>query len=65
MEGLGNIGNITDLPSARAISDGDMNAYGGDSAELMGVWGILIFFTAVFYVLSVFALKMTTKRIKK
>lgn len=65
MEGLGNIGNITDLPSARAISDGDMNAYGGGSDELMGVWGILILFTAVFYVLSVFALKMTTKRIKK
>ena len=81
MSALGNIGNITQLPSRMEkafasvgmhieppegwIPKIDIDAYRGDSGEVLLVWIYLIAFAAAFYVLSVWALKTTTKRIKK
>ena len=47
------------------IPDTDMDAYGGDFAQVILCWLIFIAFIALFYFLSVWALKATTKRIKK
>ena len=66
METLGSIGSITELQSRTGfISDTDITAYSGDGGDIILRWLILIVFTAAFYFISVFTLKMTTKRIKK
>ncbi len=47
------------------IPDVDMEAYGGEFGQVILCWLIFLLFIAVFYFLSVWALKATTKRIKK
>lgn len=47
------------------IPDADMSAYGGDFGQVFLCWLIFLAFIAAFYFLSVWALKSTTKRIKK
>ncbi len=75
MAAFGNIGSITNLDSRLAgyfsdlpytpdlISSDDMELYGDTSVALC--WLCFITFIVVFYFVSVFALKMTTKKIKK
>ena len=78
MQALGNIGNITDIssrlsqkfegmpePESGWISQKDIDAYGGGGGEMILYWLIFITFIVAFYFLSVWALKATTKRIKK
>ena len=79
MSALGNIGNITDLPSRMEkgfagmniepeggwIPKNDIDAYSGGNSEVMLTWLYLVGFAVAFYFISVWALKMTTKRIKK
>ncbi len=49
----------------RGIPTNDSKAFGGDAGEIALCWLMFILFIAAFYFLSVFALKMTTRRIKK
>ncbi len=47
------------------ISDTDIDTYGGEYGEVFLCWLIFLAFVAAYYFLSVWALKATTKRIKK
>lgn len=80
IEAFGRIGSITNLPAAmdktlenhqcpynclelyKWIPQPDIDKFSGSCASC---WGVLILFIAVFYFISVFALKSTTKKIKK
>ena len=81
MSAFGMIGDITSLPSAvkdklidmpsemtsdlQLISANDTDMFSGGAAEIFGCWVIFTLFIAAFFFLSVWALKATTKRIKK
>lgn len=57
---------VDDLePDGGWIPQADMDAYGGDFGQVLLCWFIFLAFIAAFYFLSVWALKATTKRIKK
>ncbi len=81
MSAFGMIGDITMLPSAvkdkltdipeemtanlPLISQNDTNMFSGGAGEIFLCWLVFILFIVAFYFLSVFALKATTKRIKR
>ena len=79
MEALGKIGDITSLPSRMAekfadlpvepdggwISDSDMDKFESGAGGIMTCWFVMITFIAAFFFVSVFALKATTRKIKK
>jgi len=76
MGAFGTIGDITDLPSKFEdklppkvefdfIPSADVKKYSGDMGDIALCWLVFILFIVAFYFLSVFALKMTTKKIKK
>jgi len=81
MSAFGMIGDITTLPSAvkdklatmpeemtsdiQLISSNDIDMFSGGAGEIFGCWVIFTVFIAAFFFLSVWALKMTTRRIKK
>ncbi len=78
MEAFGKIGNITTLESKLAekvadipnlsiewISAEDMDKFTGGAPGILKCWLCFILFIVVFYFISVFALKYTTRRIKK
>ena len=81
MSAFGMIGDITMLPSAvrdkltdipekqiakmQLISPNDTDMFSGGTGKIFLCWLIFILFIAAFYFLSVFALKATTRRIKK
>lgn len=81
MSAFGMIGDITMLPSAvkdkltdipeemtanlPLISQNDTNMFSGGTGEIFLCWLVFILFIVAFYFLSVWALKATTKRIKR
>lgn len=80
MTAFGKIGNITSLPSAMEdsdrfgdvafmienwISDADIEKYGSGATDQVVCWVYFILFIIVFFALSIFALKMTTRKINK
>ncbi len=79
MEAFGKIGDITDLPSKLEdtfenmpvqpedgwIQSSDLDKYSGDFSEVLLCWLVFIAFIAAFFLLSVWALKSTTRKIKK
>ena len=75
MSALGNIGEITTLPSRMAGLFpygeaprqilGNIDSFNGGTEDIFLSWFMFIFFIAVFFFLSVWALKATTRRIKK
>lgn len=77
MSAFGIIGSITDLPSAMEIAhpigvsheewigQSNIDKYSGGAGDIALCWLIFTVFTVAFYFLSVLALKMTTRKIKK
>lgn len=80
MEAFGKIGNICcnlksdmdgavpEIPGAKPlqwISDADHEKYGADKGSIILCWFVFVAFTAAFYALSVAALKLTTRKMKK
>ena len=77
MIAFGVIGDITTLPSAmeeklsgfmehnELIGQSNIDKYSGNAGDIIVCWMIFILFIVAFYFLSVLALKMTTRKIKK
>lgn len=77
MAAFGKIGDICELPSRLEeqlpgfyprggwISDADLDKFSGGFEDVLLCWLVFIIFIVVFYLLSVYALKMTTRKIKK
>ncbi len=76
MASLGKIGDITSIPSRMRqkldftppggwISSSDAEMYDGGMIDVIGCWFLFTIFIAAFYFMSVGALKLTTKKVKK